>query len=270
MSQKSKRRAQRDGSVDDSPEPTNKAEEFAELLIYALGNAEVTKKLREALGLKEQLENLQAEIEALRKAVRARDEAMVNLKKEMVTLHTEHDELEQYTQRNSIRLTGLTEATNENVYDIVMTIFNEEMGVSPPISPQEIDRIHRVGKPDPTKKRSILIKFATYRSKKRVVTNRRFLNPMKRAERDRAHDTGNTSNDNNLRATTTTTPTDRRLYINDDLTIRRQELLYRCRQMKKSKKIADCWSTDGTILIKTIDNKIYPVRNATELEQMCA
>ena len=40
--------------------------------------------------------------------------------------------------------------------------------------------------------------------------------------------------------------------------------------MKKSKKIADCWSTDGIILIKTIDNKIYPVRNATELEQMCA
>ena len=161
MSQKSKRRAQRDGSVDNSPEPTNKAEEFAELLVYAFGNAEVTKKLREALGLNEQLENLQAEVEALRKAVRARDEAMVNLKKEMVTLHTEHDELDQYTRRNSVTLTGLTEATNENVYDIVMTIFNEEIGVIPPISPQEIDRIHRVGKPDPTKKRSILIKFAT-------------------------------------------------------------------------------------------------------------
>ena len=110
MSQKSKRREQRDGSVDDSPEPTNKAEEFAELLVYALGNAEVTKKLREALGLNEQLENLQAEIEALRKAVRARNEAMVNLKKEMVTLHAEHDELEQYTRINSVRLTGLTEA----------------------------------------------------------------------------------------------------------------------------------------------------------------
>ena len=117
--------------------------------------------------MNEQLENLQAEIEALRKAVRVMDETMVNLKKEMVTLHAEHDELEQYTRRNSVRLTGLTEATNENVYDIVMTIFNEEMGVSPPISPQEIDRIHRVGKPDPTKKHSILIKFATYRSKKK-------------------------------------------------------------------------------------------------------
>ena len=68
--------------------------------------------------MNEQLENLQAEIEALRKAVRVRDETMVNLEKEMVTVHAEHDELEQYTRRNSVRLTVLTEATHENVYDM--------------------------------------------------------------------------------------------------------------------------------------------------------
>ena len=104
----------------------------------------------------------------------------------MVTLRSEHDDLEQYTRRNSIRLTGLTETKDKNVYDTVMAVLNEEMGVSPPISADEIDRIHRVGKPDQTQRRSILIKFATYRSKKRVVVNRRYLNPLKRAERDRA------------------------------------------------------------------------------------
>ena len=99
MSKKSKSCTQRDGNVDiDSAEPTNKAEEFAELLIYAFGNADVTRKLGEALGVNEQLANLQGELEALRKDVRVRDEATVNLKKEMVTLH---DELEQYTRRNS-------------------------------------------------------------------------------------------------------------------------------------------------------------------------
>ena len=104
---------------------------------------------------------------------------MVNLKRGMVTLRAEHGELEQYTRRNSVILTGLTEATNENVYDIVITIFYEEMGVSHPITPEEIDRIHRVGKPDPTQRRSILVKFARYISiKKIVVTNRRYLNRM--------------------------------------------------------------------------------------------
>ena len=135
------------------------------------------------------------------------------------------------------------------------------------ISADEIDRIHRVGKPDQTQRRSILIKFATYRSKKRVVVNRRYLNPLKRAERDRAQTPGNHCSDDNRRATTA--PTDRRLYINDDLTKYRQQLLYRCRQEKKANKIADCWSTDGTILVKTINHKIAVVRNATELEHMC-
>ena len=127
------------------------------------------------MGVNEQLANLQGELDALLKDVRVRDEAMVNLKKKMVTLRAEHDELEQYTRKNSVRLTGLNEATNENVYDIVMPVFNEEMG-------EKIDRIHRVGKPDPTRRRSILVKFATYRSKKRVVTNGRYLNPMNKAE----------------------------------------------------------------------------------------
>ena len=149
-----------------------------------------------------------------------------------------------------------------------MAVFNEEMGVCPPITADEIDRIHRVGKPDPTQRRSILIKFATYRSKKRVVINRRYLNTQKRAERNRAQtpsDTGNINSDNRR---ATTTPTDRRLYLNDDLTKSTQQLPYRCRQEKESNKTAGCWSTDGTTLIKTLDHIIAAVRNATN-PQMC-
>ena len=163
---RSKKRAQRDGSVaseiDNSAErhtraepSTVKAEEFAQLLVYALSNAEVTRKLKVALGVCEQLDSIQQEREALRKAMKVKDDAIVELKKEVVTLRSEHDDLEQYTRRNSIRLTGLTETKDENVYDTVMAVLNEEMGVSPPISADEIDRIHRVGKPDQTQRRSI-------------------------------------------------------------------------------------------------------------------
>ena len=67
---KSKKRAQRDGSVaseiDNSAErharaepSTDKAEEFAQLLVYALSNAEVTRKLKVALGVCEQLDSIQ-------------------------------------------------------------------------------------------------------------------------------------------------------------------------------------------------------------------
>ena len=116
--------------------------------MYALSNAEVTRKLKEALGVAEQLAGLQQDLEAMRNALRVRDDVIVELKKEVLTLRTQHDDLEQYTRRNSVRLTGLTETTYENVYDTAMTVFNEEMGVCPPITADEIDRIHRVGKPD--------------------------------------------------------------------------------------------------------------------------
>ena len=99
------------------------------------------------------------------------------------------------------------------------------------------------------------------------MINRRYLNPLKRAERDRVQTPGNISSDDNRRATTT--PTDRRLYLNYDLTKSRQQLLYRSRQEKTSNKVDDYWSTDGTILIKTLDHNIAAVRNATELEHKC-
>ena len=148
---KSKRRAQHDGSVaseiDNSAKPpTDKAEEFVKLLVYALSNAKVTRKLKEALGVAEQLAGLQQDIEAMRKAMRVRDDVIVELKKEVLTLRTQHDDLEQYTRRHSVRLTGLTETTDENVYDTVMAVFNEERGVCPtttPVSMQAGDEVEQ-------------------------------------------------------------------------------------------------------------------------------
>ena len=103
MSPKLKRPAQRDGSVaseiDNSAEPpTDKAEEFAKLLVYALSNAEVTRKLNEALGVAEQLAGLQTELEVMRKAMRVTDDVIVELKKEVLTLRTQHDDLEKFSQ----------------------------------------------------------------------------------------------------------------------------------------------------------------------------
>ena len=46
------------------------------------------------------------------------------------------------------------------------------------------------------------------------------------------------------------------LYLNDDLTRSRAQLLYECRQAKKKELIADCWSYDGSIIVKTITNKM--------------
>ena len=63
----------------------------------------------------------------------------------------------------------------------------------------------------------------------------------------------------------------RAVYINEDLTSRRANLLWRCRSKKKDKiKVVDCWSTDGKILIKDKHNKIVLVRSVSELDKAVA
>ena len=58
------------------------------------------------------------------------------------------------------------------------------------------------------------------------------------------------------------------IFINEDLTRTRATLLWKARAYKKANKINDGWSTDGTILVKKFANKIIPVRNMDQLEQI--
>ena len=41
-----------------------------------------------------------------------------------------------------------------------------------------------------------------------------------------------------------------KIYISEDLTRQRQLIFWKCREAKKSKKIRDCWTTDGQIIIR--------------------
>ena len=256
-------------------ETDNKAEEFAQLLLYALKNEDIARGFRNALGLQEQLADIHREVTNLRDIVRKKDHDIETLKKEVHGLQLQQDEMEQYSRRNSVRLSGLPERQNENVVELVMKVINVEMAVTPPVMIKEIDRMHRVGKPEVGRDRPILIKFATYRSRRRVIVNRRNLNPLKRT--DRRQTLGDmlppgAAADPQLpgRVAVPLQP-DRRhhLFMNDDLTKTRAQLLYRCRVQKKDTKIADCWSSDGTILVKTLDHKITAVKSEADLASVC-
>ena len=84
----------------------------------------------------------------------------------------ESDNLEQYSRRNSLRISGIPEEPDENTDQRVIQLAG---GLGIDISPNDIDRSHRVGKleldrgrtgrgPLKTKrrKRDILVKFARY------------------------------------------------------------------------------------------------------------
>ena len=116
--------------------------------------------------------------------------------------------------------------------------------------------MHSVGKPEANRIGPVLIKFATSRSKRRVLERRRILNPAKRTEaRHTVRDVMIGPEREEEAQANQIQKQESRLYLKDDLTRSRSQLLYECRQAKKKQLISDCWSHDGSIIVKTLTKK---------------
>ena len=55
------------------------------------------------------------------------------------------------------------------------------------------------------------------------------------------------------------------VWINEDLTKSRAEMLWRARAAKKDRKIVDCWSSDGRIMIKKSGGEIVQIRRVSDI-----
>jgi hypothetical protein len=55
------------------------------------------------------------------------------------------------------------------------------------------------------------------------------------------------------------------LFISEDLTRKRLELLYKARVLKREKKINGAWTADGKILILDTSNKVVSITSENDL-----
>ena len=88
------------------------------------------------------------------------------------------DDHEQYSRRNCLVITGLPETEGEVTDTIIHNLFLNKLGINMDI--YQIDRSHRLGprryRDDQTLiNRPIIVKFATYRSKKTVFNAKKLL-----------------------------------------------------------------------------------------------
>ncbi|XP_062608448.1 uncharacterized protein LOC134270265 [Saccostrea cucullata] len=157
---------------------------------------------------------------------------ITSLRKEVSELTSRLDEMEQYSRRNCLKITGIPEEKGENTDKLVLNVVNSLIlkDNTEKITVKDISRSHRVGKysPGPNKPRDIIAKFVSYREKARVYGNKRNLksynhNPSKQ-----------------------TGP----IYVNEALTSRRAELYGKTRELVKKKKVDSCWTYDGRIYVK--------------------
>ena len=215
--------------------------------IRALSHETVVSKLSVII-----TKDLRTEIATLRSIIEKKDEKLSMLEKRINHLENEQDTLEQYTRRNSLRVSGLEELDYEDPAQVALCLFNSTMNMQSrdPVSINDIDRVHRVGKRSPGRARQLLVKFATYRARQRVFQSKRRLNPRLRGSGDAPWGvTPAGSADSSATGPRPNTPPrsteSQVVFINEDLTSSRASLLYQARQAKKGNTINDCWTSDG-------------------------
>lgn len=184
--------------------------------------------------LKEEIRNLREENANLRKV---NDDLAARL--DMV--ENQNDALEQYTRRNSVRISGYPEQANENTDVIVLTIA-EALDVQ--LVPSDIDRSHRVGKLDQAtasakpRHRDIIVKFATHNARQRLYMKRKDLRDKDELPQ---------------------------LFINEDLTKIRSKLLYDARSLARASKLKYAYSSDGKIFICDNSDQRHLVKSGTDV-----
>lgn len=172
----------------------------------------------------------------LRTKVTELENENTSLKSRIQLLEDKLDRSEQYSRRNCLRLSGIPETANESVDEKIMEVLNT---LDAEVTLDNIDRAHRVGKPKGGSHRDIIIKFSTYRSRRKIMINKKQLKTQ-----------------------------GKRIYINEDLTRTRSDIFYRARSLVKSKKVQNTWTADGTIIIKDNSLKLHRIETHADLEKL--
>ena len=156
------------------------------------------------------------------------------------TLESESDKVEQYSRRANIHICGIPDGGDaESIDEEVLSVINNLMGMKPPVERHQLERSHRLGRkndgPGRPCTRSIIVRFAKEKIRDDVY---------RACTRLKVHNQEHK---------------DQQIFVNEDLTSRRSKLAYETRQMKSSKKITDCWTYNGKVMVKDLSNRIKEI-----------
>ena len=140
------------------------------------------------------------------------------LSKSVEMLEDKVDELEQYSRRTCLLIHGVEEKAKEDVEKTVMSILETKLEAG--VTVNEVTRTHRLGRKrdeQSKKPRPIIVKFLSYRQRKKVFNNKKKLKGQG-------------------------------IVISENLTKKRYSLLQKCIDIHGKH---NCWSLDGRIYCKT-------------------
>ena len=191
----------------------------------AKNNFEVTK-------MKEEMKQQCKYVASLEKQITHLTKVTKKQKEELEVLQVGLDDLEQYSRKNSLELYGIPEEIDMSTDEIVCKV---AVAIGVNIQCDDIEISHRLKRRHGIK--PIIAKFSSHKDKTKVYKAR--LQLRGRSVMDIFPDYSST------------TDTPKRIYINENLTHYRKEMLDLALKKKKDEKILSAWSLDGKIFVKT-------------------
>ena len=138
-------------------------------------------------GIEKEIEYFKVEIDEIKTKQLALEERVKSMS-ENIAINYDHgrdlqflmDRHEQYSRKNSVRIRGVTEQNEEDIEMVTIETLKKELGVC--IEKPEIDIVHRVGRRQDNKPRSILVKFLSHKTKEKVMRAKKNAKNVKVSE----------------------------------------------------------------------------------------
>ena len=177
--------------------------------------------------------SLREELTKTKKELQSAKQDLDKEKEETLKVWCAFDDLEQYTRKNSLEIHGLPERVYSDTESAVIKIAN---ALHVNIQSDDIEISHKLkGKEG---KRPIIVKFCSHKSKSMLYKQRIKLRNVKIADIFPSYTAATESNQD-------------RIYINENLTPYRKDVLKEANQRKRNNLLTSVWTLDGKIYVKT-------------------
>ena len=163
-------------------------------------------------------------------AVRAKNQEIEHLRSQLTAVRAEMDNLEQYSRRNTLTISGIPETEREDTDALVIGLA-KAAGVT--VTLADLDRSHRVGQFKRDRARQIVAKFVSFNKRQELLEARRNL----RAGRVQQHPI-------------LTQRVLSQTFIAESLTRKNQMILFVARQLRRKGKIHSAWTNNCQIKIR--------------------
>ena len=170
---------------------------------------------------------LETELSVARKKIEEQEE-------EIAELYILQDNLEQYTRKQSLEICGIPDSAYSSTEEAVLQLA-ETLDV--PLSPGDINISHTIKRKGPG---TILVKFQSHKAKSRFYKARTKLKNIKLSDVFP-----------NASTATHVAAGHGRIFVNENLTTYRKDLLRKANDKRKDGLVISAWSLDGKIFLKT-------------------